>query len=134
MPQLAFKRQEVARFVIPIYHIYRDILVEDLFALDAQLAGIGVDDGQAMALGKVRAQHRLFIRPFAYVFRFDEAEITTVASDGACMINQDLKEEIALIARQFNPQFRIVRAQRWHHVAHYQVLGYRRVVDATHSG
>ena len=52
MSQLAFKRQEVARFVIPIYDTYRDVPVEDLLALDAQLAGIGVDDGQAMALAR----------------------------------------------------------------------------------
>src|SRR5262249_44712695 len=74
MAGVAFQRQEIARLVIPINDIEPGILVEDFVTLYAQLGGIGMDDGETMALGEMRAQHRLLVRPFAHVFRLDETE------------------------------------------------------------
>ena len=56
LAQLLLQRQEVANLVIAIGDIDLDIAIEDLLPLDAELARIGMDGDEPMALRQIAAE------------------------------------------------------------------------------
>jgi hypothetical protein len=128
--ELGFEGDEVAGLVVAIGDVDAYLAVEDLFASHRELARIGMDDGEAMALGKVAAERGLLVGPVMEVFRLDETKIAAGAADGLPMIDQQLDEQIALVTRQLDLPVGVVGEQGGHDIAHYQLLGQRREMDA----
>jgi hypothetical protein len=50
------------------------------------------------------------------------------------MIDQHLDEEVTLVARQADVELRVVRQKGRHHVAHHEMFGQRRIMDAADAG
>ena len=76
----------------------------------------------------------MFVDAVFGVFRFDEAKATVVAADRAGVVDQGLNEQVALVARQFDAQGRVVSHQRRHDVAHDQLFAQGRIADAADAG
>ena len=124
------QRHELAHLVVAIGDVDAHVLVEDLVALDAQFARVGMSDGEMVTARQIIAQHRLLVGTVMDVFRFDEAELARLAPDGARVIDQHLDEKIALVPRHFDDEARIVPDQGRHDVAHDKLLGDGREMDA----
>jgi hypothetical protein len=93
------------------------VAVVNVAVLDAQLARVGVRDRQVVTLGEVLAEDRLFVDAVFGIFWFNKAQAALRAAEGAGVVDQHLNEEVALIAREFDAQCRVVIEQRRHDVA-----------------
>ena len=134
LAELALQRQEIADLVVAIGDIDPDIAIEDLLALDAELARIGMHGDEPVALRQVAAEHRLLVGPVMDVFGIDEADVAGVAAQRLGMVDQQLDEEVALVARQFDREIGIMGEEGGHHIAHDQLLGQRRIMNAADAG
>ena len=68
------------------------------------------------------------------VFRIDEADVAGGPAQRLGMVDQQLDEEVALVARQLDGEIGIMGEEGGHHIAHHQLLGQRRVMDAADAG
>src|SRR5258706_11878325 len=64
------------------------------------------------------------------IFRLDETDYAGLPSDRPRVIDKDLQEQFALIARDLDAKSRIMRNERRHDVAHDELLGQGREMDA----
>ena len=105
---LALQRQQVAHLVVAVGDVDAGVAVEDLVAVEAQFARVGVHHGDAVPLLQKPRQGGLLVRAFPDVLRLDQADVVAVAADGARVIEQHLQEQVALVARQFDVEPGIV--------------------------
>ena len=131
--QLFFQFDEIAGFVVAIGDVDAVVAVIDVAVPDIELARIGVARDQLVALLDKVAEHRLFGRSAHFIFGLDHAQIAAGTADGTRVVDEKLHEQFALIARQLDFQFRIVRQEGGHDVLHHHPLGDRAVMDAAHA-
>jgi hypothetical protein len=87
---------DLADLVIAMSDIDLDIAIEDLLPLDAELARIGMDGDEPLALRQIaRLEDALLVGSVMDVFRIDEADLRRAASALAWSINSWTKRSCA---------------------------------------
>ena len=103
---------QVQHRVVAIDQVHLHVPPMDLFALHAQLAGIGVQHPDAVAVGVVLDQPALLVDPLQLVLGLHQADGAAGAADRLEMLDQLLQQQHPGIDQPREPKSRILRDQQ----------------------